>query len=243
MRVHKASLIGGRGGSGMNEPSMPGEAAVPGRHVNDHQMRLYMKYRRTEGPSTAAARAGFSAATAYRLEQDMRLPSQKRCRVGADARIPWPRYLTRRSFRCCSLLQAYGPWRYWRRCSGANPDLPRAVRLSGAYAHGELCTARSVMSSFVRCTIPVASGCLTSRTCIAWVSRWPVSPWTTACITSGSSVLALSTPTLSSAARAMSRWLKGYRMPCGRWAGRHSSTAATACLPHFATSIARRATI
>lgn len=51
---------------------------MPGRHVNDHQMRLYMKERRTEGPPTAAARAGFSAATAYRIEQDPRLPSQKK---------------------------------------------------------------------------------------------------------------------------------------------------------------------
>nr|WP_242538855.1 IS21 family transposase [Trinickia acidisoli] len=41
-------------------------------------MRLYMKYRRTEGLSTAAARAGFSVATAYRIEQDLRLPSQKK---------------------------------------------------------------------------------------------------------------------------------------------------------------------
>jgi transposase InsO family protein len=62
----------------MNEPSMSWEAAVPGRHVNDHQMRLYMKYRRKDGPAVAAARAGFSTATAYRLEQHQRLPSQKK---------------------------------------------------------------------------------------------------------------------------------------------------------------------
>lgn len=36
-----------------------------------------MKFRLTEGPPTAAARAGFSVATAYRIEQDRRLPSQK----------------------------------------------------------------------------------------------------------------------------------------------------------------------
>jgi transposase InsO family protein len=41
-------------------------------------MRLYMKHRLTEGPPTAAARAGFSIATAYRIEQDRRLPSQKK---------------------------------------------------------------------------------------------------------------------------------------------------------------------
>ena len=36
-----------------------------------------MKFRRTDSPLTAAAKAGFSTATAYRLEQDTRLPSQK----------------------------------------------------------------------------------------------------------------------------------------------------------------------
>src|SRR5918911_2399878 len=40
-------------------------------------MRLYMKFRRTEKPLVAAAKAGFSASTAYRFEQDPRLPSQK----------------------------------------------------------------------------------------------------------------------------------------------------------------------
>lgn len=37
-----------------------------------------MKHRLSEGPSKAAARVGFSVATAYRVEQDPRLPSQKK---------------------------------------------------------------------------------------------------------------------------------------------------------------------
>jgi len=37
-----------------------------------------MKFRRTDPVPVAAARAGFSPATGYRLEQDARLPSQKR---------------------------------------------------------------------------------------------------------------------------------------------------------------------
>jgi hypothetical protein len=41
-------------------------------------MRLYMSFRQTEPPVIAAAKAGFSAATGYRLEQDPRLPSQKK---------------------------------------------------------------------------------------------------------------------------------------------------------------------
>jgi hypothetical protein len=50
---------------------------LPGRHVTDHQMRLYMKFRQTNAPPVAAAKAAFSGATAYRFEEDPRLPSQK----------------------------------------------------------------------------------------------------------------------------------------------------------------------
>ena len=50
---------------------------MPGRHVTDHQMRLYMKFRQTDAARVAAAKASFSAATAYRFEQDPWLPSQK----------------------------------------------------------------------------------------------------------------------------------------------------------------------
>jgi hypothetical protein len=50
---------------------------LPGLHITDHQMRLYMSYRQTLSPEAAAAKAGFSTATAYRIEDDPRLPSQK----------------------------------------------------------------------------------------------------------------------------------------------------------------------
>ena len=36
-----------------------------------------MKSRQTNGPAIAAAKAGFSTATAYRIDTDPRLPSQK----------------------------------------------------------------------------------------------------------------------------------------------------------------------
>ncbi len=41
-----------------------------------------MKSRQTNGPAVAAAKAGFSAATAYRIEADPRLPSQKQKKRG-----------------------------------------------------------------------------------------------------------------------------------------------------------------
>src|SRR3982074_3550927 len=41
-------------------------------------MRLYMSYRQGPKPAIAAAKSGFSKATAYRIEDDPRLPSQKK---------------------------------------------------------------------------------------------------------------------------------------------------------------------
>ncbi len=51
---------------------------LPGRHITDCQTRLYMKSRQTNGFAIAAAKAGFSTATAYRIEADPRPPSQKK---------------------------------------------------------------------------------------------------------------------------------------------------------------------
>jgi hypothetical protein len=62
--------------------------SLPGRHITDCQMRLYMSFRQTETASVSAAKAGFSAASAYRIEQDPRLPSQKRSPRGRRRRDP-----------------------------------------------------------------------------------------------------------------------------------------------------------
>lgn len=51
---------------------------VPGCHINDHQMRLYMKLKNTNAVPIAAAKAGFSTASAYRINEDPRLPSQRK---------------------------------------------------------------------------------------------------------------------------------------------------------------------
>ncbi len=51
---------------------------MPGRHVTDHQMRLYMKLKQTDTTAVAAAKASISISTAYRIEADPRLPSQKK---------------------------------------------------------------------------------------------------------------------------------------------------------------------
>jgi hypothetical protein len=51
---------------------------LSGRHVTDHQMRLYMTFRQTDGPAVAAAKASISTATAYRYEHSHQLPSSQK---------------------------------------------------------------------------------------------------------------------------------------------------------------------
>ena len=45
-------------------------------------MRLYMTYRQSKDAATAAAKSGFSRSTGYRIEDDPRLPSQKKALRG-----------------------------------------------------------------------------------------------------------------------------------------------------------------
>ncbi len=55
---------------------------MPGRHVTDQQMRLFMTLKQTHSVPVAAAKAGVSQATGYRLQQDPVLPSQKKTSRG-----------------------------------------------------------------------------------------------------------------------------------------------------------------
>ena len=66
--------------------------ALPGLHITDHQMRLYMNYRQTLCPEAAAAKAGFSKASAYRIESDSRPPSQKKAPRGRRRSDPLAPY-------------------------------------------------------------------------------------------------------------------------------------------------------
>jgi hypothetical protein len=58
--------------------SVPGDRLVPGAHITDQQVRLYMHHRKTQTRQVAAARAGIGASTGGRLDADPRLPSQRR---------------------------------------------------------------------------------------------------------------------------------------------------------------------
>ena len=48
---------------------------MPGRHVTDHQMRLFMQHRQADTVAVAAAKASMSKATGHRIARVPRLPS------------------------------------------------------------------------------------------------------------------------------------------------------------------------
>jgi hypothetical protein len=64
---------------------------LPGLHITDHQMRLYMRYRQNHGPAAAAAKAGFSTATGCRIENGRKHPpkTQGRSSLGGVCEFGW----------------------------------------------------------------------------------------------------------------------------------------------------------
>ncbi len=58
------------------------ELLVPGRHVTNRQMSLFMQFRQTDTAAVAATNTSFSVATGYRLAADPRLPAMRMSRPG-----------------------------------------------------------------------------------------------------------------------------------------------------------------
>lgn len=63
---------------------------MPGRHVTDQQVRIYMGFRRQHTQLIAAAKAGISERTGRRIERDPRLPSQKHAGRKRGRQVPDP---------------------------------------------------------------------------------------------------------------------------------------------------------
>ncbi len=61
---------------------------MPGRHVTDHQMRLFMQNRQTDTVAVAAAKASMSKATGHRIAKAPRLPSANKAPRGRRRRDP-----------------------------------------------------------------------------------------------------------------------------------------------------------
>ena len=138
-----------------------------------------MKFRHTDTVPIAAAKAGFSTATAYRIEKDPRLPSQKKAPRGRRRPDPLARCLGQRDR--ADAEGGPGPARRSpssRRSCGAIPSSApaSAARWSAASAPGGRCTARSRRSSSARSTSPAGWACPTSPTWPISASRSPAQP-------------------------------------------------------------------
>ena len=97
-----------------------------------------MKFRQTNDPAVAGAKAGFSTATAYRIEADPQLPSQTRKPRGRRRPDPlaavWDGEILP-MLRVAPTLPRSACWR--RSCAGIpNWDRPSDGRSNAGYARG-----------------------------------------------------------------------------------------------------------
>ncbi len=101
---------------------------MPGRHVTDHQMRLYMKLKKTNTTATAAARASISIATAYRIENDPRLPSQKKIPRGRRRADPLGRIFETEVVPLLKATPGIRPVAIFEEMMRRHPDLGNGIR-------------------------------------------------------------------------------------------------------------------
>ena len=86
-----------------------------------------MSFRKAETPTVAAAEAGFSMATACRIEQDPRLLSQKRAPRGRRRRDPLALVWDSEVVRLLKSARAFGRWPFSTR---ADVAIPRSAAVS-----------------------------------------------------------------------------------------------------------------
>jgi hypothetical protein len=101
---------------------------MPGRHINDHQMRLYMKSRLTEKKPAAAAQASMSLKSAYRIENDPRLPSQKAPRRGRRRPDPLIAIFDSEVVPMLEAAPGLRPIAIFEEMRRRHPELPDCVR-------------------------------------------------------------------------------------------------------------------
>ena len=170
-----------------------------------------MSYRQTHDTAVAAAKAGFSTATGYRIENDPRLPSQKKAPRGRRRPDPlaevWdgeivPILKAAPGIRAIAVLEEIR-----RRHPEIGPGIRRTLERR-MRAWRALAGPNRTLSS-ARSTSPAVLACPTSPTRARSASRLPASRWSIGSITSDWRSRASSMPMSCSAGRALSRWPKG----------------------------------
>jgi transposase InsO family protein len=87
-----------------------------------------MKLRLSEGPSVAAAKAGISVATAYRIEQDARLPSQKKAPRGRRRPDPLAEIFDSEVVALLKAAPGVRPIAIFEEMTRRHPEMSRSVR-------------------------------------------------------------------------------------------------------------------
>lgn len=204
-----------------------------------------MKYRQTDSPPVAAAKASFSASTAYRIERDPRLPSQKKAPRGRRRPDPLSEVFETEIVPILKSAPGLRPVAVFEEMLRRHPDLGPGIRRTlerrtraWRAIHGEEQEVifrqthepgQLGLSDFTDMSelgVTIAGAPLDHR---LYHSVYPIA--------------SSSTPTSCSAARASLPWPKACRMPSGRSVGRRGSIGPTACQPHSAISIAMHGTI
>ena len=204
-----------------------------------------MSFRQTHDTSVAAAKAGFSSASGYRIADDPRLPSQKKTARGRRRPDPlaevWdgeivPILKAAPGIRAIAVLEEIRR-RHPEISPGIRRTLERRMRAWRALAGPEQDVifrqehepGRLGLSDFTDTSvlgIMIVGVALEHR---LYHFRLAFSGFEHAHIVLGG--------------RALSRWPKGCRMPCGRSAVCRWNTAAIACRRRFATWIMTRGRI
>ena len=211
---------------------------MPGCHITDEQMRLFMKLKKHHTTTVAAAKAGFSRATGARIGRDPTLPSQQKAPRGRRRPDPLaevfesdvvPLLQTCPDLRPVAVFQEL-----MRRHPALNPGVRRTLERRIQAWRAEHGPEQEVMfrqthepgqrglSDFTHTTsldITIGGQRLVH---ILYHFRLAWSGFAHAQVA-------------SSAGRASAPWQRACRAPCGAWGVCPASTARIVCQPPFAT--------
>ena len=99
-----------------------------GLHVTDHQMRTFLNNRKTHSTEAAAAKAGFSAATGYRIQKDPRPSSEKQALRGRRRPDPLAGIFDEEIVRMLRSNDDIRPVGVFRELMRRHPDLDPGIR-------------------------------------------------------------------------------------------------------------------
>ena len=189
-----------------------------------------MTLRQTHTVPVAAAKAGISQSTGYRLQADPTLPSQKKTSRGRRRPDPLADIFDSEVVPLLQSSPGIRPVAIYEEIRRQHPELGTGFRRTLERRirawKAEYGPEQEVI--FRQTHAPGKMG-LSDFTAMGKLGVTIAGDWITDCITSGLPIAGSSTPTSCWGVRAMSRWPKDCRTPSGHSAPRRTTTALTAC--------------